>query len=137
MGGAVSRIDPEATALGEREVGFDISFAAAWPPYDAGAEGYKAWVREGWDRSRPHSTGVYANFISDEGTEGVKAAYGDRLERLTRLKSRYDPTNTFRLNANIPPQAQANALPENDGDVGAGSALLQSQKRGTRRQAGP
>jgi FAD/FMN-containing dehydrogenase len=29
MGGAVSRVDPDATAVGEREVGFDLSFAAA------------------------------------------------------------------------------------------------------------
>ncbi len=51
----------------------------------------------------PHSTGVYVNFLSDEGASGVKAAYGQRLERLVALKDRYDPTNFFRLNANIPP----------------------------------
>jgi hypothetical protein len=51
----------------------------------------------------PQSTGVYANFISDEGAEGVEAAYGDRLNRLTELKDRYDPTNFFRMNANISP----------------------------------
>ena len=27
----------------------------------------------------------------------------DRLSRLTALKDRWDPTNFFRLNANIPP----------------------------------
>jgi FAD/FMN-containing dehydrogenase len=46
---------------------------------------------------------VYVNFISDEGRAGVQSAYGDRLKRLTALKDRYDPTNLFRLNANIPP----------------------------------
>ncbi len=105
MGGAVSRIDPDATAVGEREVGFDISFAAAWPPSDTGGERHKRWVREGWESLRPHSTGLYANFISDEGADGVEAAYGQRLKRLTLLKDRYDPTNFFHLNANIPPSA--------------------------------
>ncbi len=52
------------------------------------------------------SVGVYANFISDEGAAGVEAAYGERMERLTQLKDRYDPHNVFRLNANIPPSAR-------------------------------
>jgi hypothetical protein len=102
MGGAVSRVDPGATAVGEREVGFDISFAAAWPPPDPEAERHVAWVRAGWEALRPHSSGVYVNFISDEGA-GVQDAYGDRLKRLTALKDEYDPTNLFRMNANIPP----------------------------------
>jgi FAD/FMN-containing dehydrogenase len=103
MGGAVSRVDPEATAVGEREVGFDISFAAAWPPSDPEAERHTAWVRAGWEGLRPHSSGVYANFISDEGAAGVESAYGRRLKRLTALKDRWDPANVFRHNANIPP----------------------------------
>jgi FAD/FMN-containing dehydrogenase len=103
MGGAVSRVDPDATAVGEREVGFDVSFAAAWPPGDPDGERHTAWVRQGWEALRPHSEGVYVNFLSDEGAAGVEAAYGQRLKRLTALKDRYDPTNFFRLNANIPP----------------------------------
>ncbi|MBW3665606.1 MAG: BBE domain-containing protein [Actinobacteria bacterium] len=37
------------------------------------------------------------------GSAGVAAAYGGRLERLTALKDRFDPTNFLRMNANIPP----------------------------------
>jgi hypothetical protein len=106
IGGAVSRVDPAATAVGEREVGFEINIAAAWPPPDAGRDRHVAWVRDGWEAMRPFSTGVYANFLSDEGASGVEAAYGARLQRLTALKDRYDPTNVFRLNANIPPRRQ-------------------------------
>jgi DNA-binding SARP family transcriptional activator len=103
MGGAVSRADPEATAVGEREVGFDLSFAAAWPAADPDGEGHTAWARRGWEALAPHSAGVYVNFISDEGPAGVETAYGQRLKRLTALKDRWDPTNLFRMNANIPP----------------------------------
>jgi FAD/FMN-containing dehydrogenase len=103
MGGAVTRVEPGATAVGERENGFDISFVTAWPPADPDGERHIAWVREAWDALRGHSVGVYANFISDEGAAGVHAAYGDRLARLTALKDRYDPENVFRMNANIPP----------------------------------
>ncbi|MGH2560385.1 MAG: FAD-binding oxidoreductase [Thermomicrobiales bacterium] len=106
VGGAASRVAPEATAVGEREVGFDLNIAAAWSPEPDEAR-HVAWVREGWEALRPHSVGVYANFLSDEGAAGVEAAYGTRLQRLTALKDRYDPTNVFRLNANIPPSRQS------------------------------
>jgi hypothetical protein len=107
VGGAVSRVDPSATAVGEREVGLEISIAAAWPPSAPNGERNVAWVREGWEALRPRSTGVYANFISDEGAAGVEAAYGERVKRLTALKDRYDPTNVFRMNANIPPSGRS------------------------------
>lgn len=103
VGGAVSRIGADATAVGEREVGFEISITVGWPPSDLNGERHKAWVREGWEALKPYSSGVYANFISDEGAAGVEAAYGTRLHRLTALKDRYDPTNFFRMNANIVP----------------------------------
>ena len=105
IGGAVEPRRPGATAVGEREVGFElrlIARLAAGRPATASAT--RAWVREGWEALRPHSHGrQYATFLSDEGLAGVRAAYGDRLARLVALKDRYDPTNVFRLNANIPP----------------------------------
>jgi FAD/FMN-containing dehydrogenase len=103
VGGAASRVEPAATAVGHRELGFDLNVVAAWPPPDPGAEQHTAWVREGWKQMQPYAEGVYANFISDEGSAGVEAAYGERLARLVALKDRYDPTNVFRLNANVPP----------------------------------
>ena len=63
-------------------------------------------MRDGWEALQPHSSGVYANFISDEGAAGVEAAYGRRLTRLTSLKDRYDPSNLFRHNANIRPSRE-------------------------------
>ena len=105
MGGAVTRVAAGETAVGERENGFDVSFITGWPPGDGDGERHRAWVRESWEAVRADSVGVYANFISDEGAAGVEAAYGDRLQRLTALKDRYDPDNVFRMNANIPPSA--------------------------------
>jgi FAD/FMN-containing dehydrogenase len=105
VGGAVCRADTDATSVGarEREVGFEINVTAAWPTRDQAGDAHVAWAREGWDRLRPHAAGVYANFLSDEGEPGVEEAYGDRIERLHALKHRYDPSNVFRLNANIRP----------------------------------
>ena len=103
VGGAVARVDADATAVGERHPGFEISIVAGWPPPDPGAGRHTAWVRKGWADLRPHATGVYANFLNDEGAAGLQDAYGKRLRRLTALKDRYDPANFFRMNANIPP----------------------------------
>jgi FAD/FMN-containing dehydrogenase len=109
VGGAVSRVDPDATAVGEREVGFEISLAVGWPGGDG--ERHRAWSRDGWEALRAESAGVYANFISDEGAAGVEAAYGDRVARLTALKDRWDPANVFRMNANIPPSGASPLRP--------------------------
>jgi hypothetical protein len=106
MGGAAGRVEADATAVGERGDGFELSIVAGWPPTDPGGERHTAWVRRGWQALRPSSTGVYSHFLSDEGAAGVRAAYGERLQRLTALKDRYDPTNFFRLNANIPPSGE-------------------------------
>lgn len=98
---------PEATAVGDRDEGFEINLTVGWPPPDPDADVHKAWVRDGWDPLAPHASGVYANFISDEGTAGVESAYGDRLARLTAIKDAVDPTNLFRHNANIAPTGAA------------------------------
>jgi hypothetical protein len=103
IGGAASRVDPDATAVGDRHVGYEINVAVGWPPPDPGADAHKAWVREVWDAMRPHSRGVYANFVSDDERTELEAAYGARLAHLTAFKDRWDPENIFHLNANIPP----------------------------------
>jgi hypothetical protein len=106
IGGAVSRVDAEDTAVGEREVGFEVHIPAAWLPSDPDGQRHIDWVRQGWEALKPYSVGVYSNFLSDEGAEGIDAAYGARVQRLTALKDRYDPMNVFRLNANIPPSGR-------------------------------
>jgi hypothetical protein len=51
------------------------------------------------------SGGVYVNYLSNEGDERIKAAYGSSYERLAQLKHAYDPSNLFRFNQNINPTA--------------------------------
>jgi FAD/FMN-containing dehydrogenase len=44
------------------------------------------------------------NFLVDEGPERVRAAYpGATWDRLAAIKRRYDPTNLFHRNQNVPP----------------------------------
>jgi FAD/FMN-containing dehydrogenase len=48
---------------------------------------------------------VYVNYLGEEGDTRVRAAYGQKYDRLVALKNRYDPTNFFRMNQNIRPTA--------------------------------
>jgi FAD/FMN-containing dehydrogenase len=56
---------------------------------------------------RPHATGDnYVNFLDSRmaGPARVRAAFSDEdFARLVAVKERYDPTNLFRFNRNIPP----------------------------------
>jgi FAD/FMN-containing dehydrogenase len=52
--------------------------------------------------------GAYVNFLGEEGEARIRAAYpGSTWDRLTEIKARYDPTNLFRLNQNVPPAGMA------------------------------
>jgi FAD/FMN-containing dehydrogenase len=103
IGGAVSRVAPDATAVGSRGPGFELRLIANWRPGDPDGDRHRGWVRQGWERLRRYGAGQYATFLSDEGPDGIRTAYGDGLARLTALKDRYDPANVFHLNPNIPP----------------------------------
>lgn len=107
FGGAVVRVAEDATAFPYRDASHDINIAAAWlPERAADADRHIAWVREFFAALQPHSRGVYVNFTNDDLAERTRLAYTEsQWARLTALKATYDPTNFFRLNANIPPSA--------------------------------
>jgi FAD/FMN-containing dehydrogenase len=68
-----------------------------------------SWSRGFWSDLKRHSGGrAYLNFagLGEEGEELVRRSYGTaNYERLVALKTKYDPTNLFRLNQNIKPTA--------------------------------
>jgi FAD/FMN-containing dehydrogenase len=105
FGGAVSRVAHSETAFRHRDAQYDNFAASIWTdPRES--EMQQQWVREWWDMTSPFSIGAeYVNNLGEEGEERVRAAYGDNYERLVALKDKYDPTNFFRLNANIQPSA--------------------------------
>jgi FAD/FMN-containing dehydrogenase len=105
LGGAVARVDDDATAMAHRDAAHDINIVASWLPDDADGDRHRTWVRDFFAAVEPHARGVYVNFTSDDDAARVREqAYGaEKWQRLVALKSKYDPTNFFRLNANIPP----------------------------------
>ena len=103
LGGAASRVAVDATAYAHRSSRIMVNVASF---YDGPADRLlrEAWVLGLAAALRQGDRGSYVNFLADEGEEGVRAAYpGKTLERLRVVKARYDPTNLFRLNQNIPP----------------------------------
>jgi FAD/FMN-containing dehydrogenase len=105
LGGAMSRVAPQDTALGDRSAPFLLSIDSTWEDPDE-AEQNIAWTRGFWSEMLPYSTGgAYLNFpgMLEEGEDLLKKSFGPNYERLLELKRRYDPSNLFRLNHNLDP----------------------------------
>jgi len=103
LGGAIARVDEDATAFGGRQSGHTFNFAASTETED-GFEVQRDWARQSWKSLEPHHTGVYVNFLGDEGDDRIREMYGAaKYARLQALKREYDPDNLFHLNQNIPP----------------------------------
>lgn len=97
---------PHDNAFGFRRVGYEYWIHSYWQDPDD-REQCRAWVDEFYGRLEPFSTGaVYVNDLMQEGEERVKAAYGDKYNRLRRIKRKYDPDNFFHVNQNIKPSPE-------------------------------
>ena len=104
FGGAVARADAEETAYGERQAPYVLNIIAM-SHEPGGLDTHIDWAHRLYADIEPSLTGgAYINFLSAEGADRVRAAYGaEKFDRLRALKDRYDPTNLFHLNQNIPP----------------------------------
>ncbi len=103
LGGALARIPADATAFAHRGRRIMANVAAIYGHPEEKAV-HEAWVDEFAAALRQGDSGAYVNFLSDEGEARIREAYpGSTWDRLVAIKKRYDPTNLFRLNQNIPP----------------------------------
>jgi FAD/FMN-containing dehydrogenase len=104
MHGAATRVPPTATAFAARRPQWDFDAIGQWTDGAESAE-HTAWVRALWTRLEPHLEGsAYINHLAaDDRPEKVRASFGENYGRLRELKAAYDPTNLFRVNANIAP----------------------------------
>jgi hypothetical protein len=105
LGGAAARVSATATAYAHRSKRMLVNVAAFYNGADDRAVRAR-WVTDFARAVQPNDAGAYVGFLSDEGDARVRSAYpGQTWDRLTRIKSAYDPTNLFRLNQNVQPAA--------------------------------
>jgi FAD/FMN-containing dehydrogenase len=93
-GGAYNRVPADATAFPHREELFLLEHSVVVPAgFDAAAtEAARSWLSESWELVHPSgSGGVYGNFPDTDLPDEHRAYWGDNLERVRRVKEKYDP----------------------------------------------
>ena len=107
LGGALARVPADATAFAHRSSRIMVVTAAIVATADE-LPANAAWVTDLARELAQDDRGAHVNFLADEGPERIRAAYpGATWSRLVAIKDRYDPTNVFRRNQNIPPSGTA------------------------------
>ena len=103
LGGAIARVPDDATAYAHRQRAIMVNLAAFYQGPDD-RPGRQQWVERFAAALSPVDDGAYVNFLGEDGPARIHQAYpGPTWERLVEVKRRWDPTNLFRHNHNIPP----------------------------------
>jgi hypothetical protein len=102
LGGAMARVPADATAFGTRDRDYILNVVAR-SPGEAGYQAAVEWAHAATAGLGP-SAASYVNFTGEASEDRVRASYPEQTyARLMAVKGRYDPTNLFRFNQNIPP----------------------------------
>jgi FAD/FMN-containing dehydrogenase len=102
LGGAMARVPAEATAFAHRGSAIMATVASF---YDGPADKpvRQAWVDQFAADLRQKDDSAYVGFLTDADPPRIRQAYpGAIWDRLVQVKARYDPTNLFHHNHNIP-----------------------------------
>ncbi|MDQ4504136.1 FAD-binding oxidoreductase [Sinomonas sp. ASV322] len=103
LGGVLTGIPEDFSAYGNRDAEILLNINTRWGDADAD-DRHIGWARELWTALHRLASGVYVNFLGEEGAGRVLQAYGEeKYKRLVELKRRWDPDNFFHVNQNIPP----------------------------------
>ena len=95
MDGAISEVDPSATAFPHRNARFGLGIFANWADESRDDETIP-WARQLHAAIEPFSTGgAYVNYLQGDAGDKFKESYGDNFERLREIKQRYDPQGLF------------------------------------------
>ena len=101
-GGAIARVPTDATAFAHRKSIANMFAVVDWPVAER-RDTHVQYVKEYWKDFEPFIDGWYTNEVDDHTAKTVNRNYQGNYERMVKVKNQYDPTNLFRLNANVKP----------------------------------
>jgi FAD/FMN-containing dehydrogenase len=103
-GGSSARVAESATAFAHRDAIGNMMAVAGWRNGAEDSAEHIEATRRYWATLEPFTRGFYVNDMPREATaQEINANYRGNYDKLIALKTKYDPTNLFRLNANITP----------------------------------
>lgn len=105
-GGAIGRVAADSTAFAHRKSIANMYMFVSWPK-DTDDTPHIDYIRRHWAVLEPATDGYYTVDTVDESRAIRHGNYQGNFPRLLEIKKKYDPTNLFRLNANINPASQA------------------------------
>ncbi|MFC1740326.1 FAD-binding oxidoreductase [Pseudomonadota bacterium] len=103
-GGAIGRVPADATAFAHRKSIANMFAVVEWPMNES-RDSHVRYIKDFWKEFEPFTDGWYTNEVDDHAENKVNRNYQGNYERMARVKNEYDPTNLFRLNANVKPTA--------------------------------
>lgn len=106
LGGAMARVAKHATAVAPRDQPYVFAVFGVWLDPSEDGDVHRVWTESLWGAARHEGSGVYVNFLENEGPERVRDAYPlVTYDRLPVIKRAYDPTSLFRFDQNVKPGA--------------------------------
>ena len=91
---------------------FVIQYQSRWRKHapHAVAAANLAWADDLYERTKPYRSGfAYQDYIDPELEDWQHAYYGSNLDRLRRVKAKYDRDDLFRFAQSIPPAGGSHA----------------------------
>ncbi|MFD0023340.1 FAD-binding oxidoreductase [Streptomyces sp. NPDC058382] len=95
LGGAINRVDPQATAFVHRRSRMLAQYIGAWRPGTSGSA-QQNWLKDTHTALRRYASGAaYQNYTDPKLTDWRNAYYGTAADRLDGVKKQYDPEGFF------------------------------------------